>query len=94
MRLTRQTVARLAIPSGRPELFVFDEDLPGFGIRLRAGGKRTWIIQYRSGTKQRRLTLSTGEKLDPDKARKEAKDRLAKVTLGVDPQAEKAEAKR
>jgi integrase len=93
MRLTRQTVARLVIPSGRPELIVFDEDLPGFGIRLRAGGKRTWIVQYRSGTKQRRLTLSTVEKLDADKARKEAKERLAKVTLGVDPQAEKAEAK-
>ena len=93
MRLTRQTVARLVIPSPRVELIVFDEDLPGFGIRLRAGGKRTWIIQYRTGTKQRRLTLSTVEKLDPDKARKEAKERLAKVTLGVDPQAEKTEAK-
>jgi hypothetical protein len=50
MRLTKTTVSGLRIPEGRGELLVFDEALPGFGVRLRAGGKRTWIAQYRLGT--------------------------------------------
>lgn len=93
MRLTRQVVSRVVIPAGKQELILFDEDMPGFGVRLRAGGKRTWIIQYRVGVKQRRLTLAAVEKLDAEKARQEAKIRLAKVTLGADPQSEKTEAK-
>lgn len=36
---------------------VFNDALPGFGMRLREGGKRTWIVQYRVGEKQRRVQL-------------------------------------
>ncbi len=32
--------------SGKSELIEFDEAMPGFGIRIRQGGKRTWIAQY------------------------------------------------
>src|SRR6476659_8313647 len=93
VRLTRPHVARLSLPLGKSELIVFDDALPGFGIRLRAGGKRTWIAQYRLGLKQRRVSLGTVEALDPDEARKRAKSTLAKAHLGSDPQAEKAEAR-
>jgi hypothetical protein len=93
MRLTRPTVAKLALPAGKSEAIYFDEMLPGFGLRLRAGGKRTWIVQYRVGTKQRRVTLGTVEVLDPDKARQAARETLAKVQLGGDPQIQRAETK-
>jgi integrase len=93
MRLTRPNVARLTLPSNKSETIIFDDALPGFGIRLRAGGKRTWIAQYRLGSKQRRITLGTVETLDPEDARKRAKDVLAKAHLGGDPQAEKADAR-
>ena len=43
---------------------MFDEKLPGFGLRSRAGGKRTWIVQYRVGRKQRRKTLGSVDKDD------------------------------
>ena len=46
MRLTKANVAKLSLPEGKSELLVFDEALAGFGIRLRYGGKRTWIAQY------------------------------------------------
>jgi len=71
----------------------FDDELPGFGLRIRAGGKRVWIVQYRFGLKQRRVTLGDLRKLDADAARVEAKKRLAKVTLGTDPQREKIDAR-
>ena len=57
VKLNKPTVERLKLPPGKSELIVFDEALPGFGLRIRAGGKRTWIAQYRAGAKQRRVTL-------------------------------------
>jgi integrase len=93
MKLTQPTVARLGLPAGKSDAIFFDDDMPGFGLRLRAGGKRSWVIQYRIGAKQRRLTLGSVEKLNADKARKEAKNRLARIELGGDPQQEKHDAR-
>jgi integrase len=93
MRLTRPNAARLAVPPGRTEIIVFDEALPGFGVRVRLGGKRTWIAQYRLGSKQRRLTLGTTDTLDAEEARRRAKSVLGAVHNGDDPQARKAEAR-
>ncbi len=91
MRLTKPNLARLTLPPDKSELIVFDDGLPGFGVRLRAGGKRVWITQYRVGTKQRRVTLGSCELLDLDEARRQARETLAKVRLGADPQLERTE---
>jgi integrase len=93
MRLTRPTLATLSLPPGKSELIIFDDALPGFGVRLRAGGKRVWIAQYRMGAKQRRVTIGPVQAIDPDEARRRAKEVLAHAHLGKDPQAEKMEAK-
>jgi hypothetical protein len=93
MKLTKATVDRLALPADKSELIVFDDALPGFGLRIRSGGKRTWIAQYRVGSKQCRLTLGTVTAFDVDKARELAKDGFARVQLGQDPQAEKVTAR-
>jgi integrase len=86
---SKAAVNRIEIQEGRSEVIVFDEKLPGFGVRVRAGGKRTWIIQYRIGDKQRRVTLGRVGTLTPEKARTQAKIALGKVHLGRDPQTEK-----
>jgi integrase len=91
MKLTRVNVERLALPAGVNDRIVFDDGLPGFGLRIRDGGKRTWIVQYRVGAKQRRVTLGTVETLNADEARKRARNALSKVHLGHDPQLEKGE---
>ncbi len=92
MKLNQKNVAGLALPPDKLEKRFFDDDLPGFGLRLRAGGKRTWIVQYRSaGGKNQTLTIGDAAVLDASPARQEAKQRLANITLGGDPQAEKAE---
>jgi integrase len=93
MKLTKATIERLTLPPGIRDRIVFDDALPGFGLRLRDGGKRTWIVQYRVGTKQRRVTLGTDETLSADEARRRAKGALSKVHLGHDPQLEKVEAR-
>jgi integrase len=89
MRLTKQNVSTLEILPGKAERIVFDEKLAGFGVRVRAGGKRTWIAQYRLGDKQRRLTLGNVESIDEKEARDRARKALGKVSLGLDPQLEK-----
>ena len=93
MRLTKANVARLSLPEGKSELLVFDDALAGFGIRLRYGGKRTWIAQYRVGSKQRRMSLGSSETIDAEEARKRAKTALSQVHLGTDPQIEKSNAR-
>jgi integrase len=89
VRFTKPAIAGLALQQGKAELIAFDDDLPGFGIRLRAGGKRTWVVQYRVGRKQRRLTLGSVAAIGLDQARSEARKTLAKVHLAHDPQADK-----
>lgn len=93
MKLTERKVAELSIPAGKSEQIVFDSDLPGFGVRLRAGGSRSWIVQYSVGARQRRVTFGKVGTLDADKARKMAKALLAEAHLGGDPQAKKLAAR-
>jgi integrase len=93
MKLTQASVKALSLPSGLLDKLFFDDELPGFGFRIRDGGKRTWIAQYRLGKKQRRVTIGTVANTTAEEARKRAKDILSKVHLGADPQLEKAEAR-
>ena len=93
MKLTAATVRTLALPKGVSDKIFFDDELPRFGVRVRAGGSRTWIVQYGIGGKERKLPLGLVSALDPSKARSLAKDVLARVRLGEDPLALKHEAR-
>ena len=65
MKLNLKTIATLVLPEGKSEMIVFDEDLSGFGLRIRAGGKRTWIYQFKIGDQNRRVTLGSVAALTP-----------------------------
>jgi integrase len=93
MKLTNATTARLTLPSGKYDAIFWDDDLSGFGLRLRAGGTKVWVCQYRTDAGQRRETLGRADRISADEARKQAKRILAKVELGHDPAAEKREKK-
>jgi integrase len=90
MKLTQKAVAALALPKGKSELIVFDDDIP-LGVRLRDGGAPRWIFQYRVGAKQRRMSLGTTAALSAPRAREIAGELYARVKLGEDPAATKAE---
>jgi integrase len=90
MKLTNDTVA--ALSPGKVERIEWDDDLPGFGVRLRGGSKR-WVVQYRVGLQQRRESLGDTRKVKLEDARKVARQRFAQVELGVDPAAERAKAR-
>jgi len=91
MKLTNAVALKLALPPGKSDHIVFDEQLPGFGIRVRGGGTKTWFVQYRIGKRQHRLKLGTLERLDADEARKRARKALGQVEDGRNPQVERQE---
>jgi hypothetical protein len=97
MKFTAKTIAGIRLPAGKTDHIEWDDDLPGFGLRLRGSGDRprkTWVAQYRAHGRTRRMKVGALEKLSPDEARKAARRILAKVEVGDDPQAEKAARRR
>jgi integrase len=72
--------------------FEWDPKLTGFGKRIR-DGRETWVVQYRLGHKQRRITIGTCAKLTQAQAREQARKRLAQVELGQDPAAAKRQSR-
>lgn len=90
MRLTRTGVTNLTLPPGKPYQIVWDELLPGFGVRINPTGK-VWVVQYRAEGKSRRQTLGRTDTVALDVAREAARTLLARVQLGGDPHAEKIE---
>ncbi|MGH7088958.1 MAG: tyrosine-type recombinase/integrase, partial [Stellaceae bacterium] len=88
MRLTKSSLDVLTCDSGRKDRIYFDDDLPGFGIRVTDKGGKTWLVQYRSGGKLRRMKIGSARVLAPDKARAKAKVLLGCVAGGGDPYVE------
>ena len=87
--LNDRVVMDAAVPAaGRVELW--DAELPGFGLRISASGRRTWQVMYRIGGRKRRLTLGSFPALPLKLARDAARATLAEVAKGQDPAAQRA----
>ena len=43
MKLTIKSTSEVTLPPGCKDAVFWDDDVAGFGIRLREGGSRTWI---------------------------------------------------
>jgi integrase len=93
VKLTQRLVDSLTLPVGKIDAVYYDDELPGFGLRLRAGGGRGFVVQYKLGTKHRRMTLGSTAQIRLDAARDRARDILAAVRLGHDPAGDKQEAR-
>jgi hypothetical protein len=77
MKLTPDTIRAIAPVPPKTEIIVFDDDLPGFGVRARPTGLKVFIVQYSSGNKQRRVTLGKVESEDINQMREKAATILA-----------------
>jgi integrase len=93
MKLTAVAIRTLAVPAGKSEAIFFDDDVPGFGLRLRKHGSRSFVFQYKLGTKQRRMALGAASALRIGDVRKTAERLHARVKLGEDPASDKADAR-
>jgi integrase len=79
-KLTKRTVDKL---TGRDkDYIVFDNDLPGFGVRVMPSGHRYFLIQYRRHGRTRRVMIGQFGPITADEARREALRMLGSVRGG------------
>lgn len=68
------------------DYFVWDDQVKGFGVRVKPSGTRSYIVQYRTKRgKARRLTIGKHGTISTKDARKRALQLLSEVLLGTDP---------
>ena len=87
-KLTKRTVD--AIEPQPTEFFIWDESIPGFGLRVMPSGRKSFVVQYRAGRRPRRMSLGPSTVLTCDQARTRAITIIAAVKNGEDPAADRA----
>lgn len=78
------------------DVWLWDSELKGFGLRVRPTGHRVYVVEYRPGSggrsaPKRRITIGRhGSPWTPETARREAERVLGLVAAGADPASNKA----
>src|SRR4051794_17307281 len=90
MKFTQTSIAKLKIDNGKDEQIFLDDELSGFGLRIRAAGSRKYVVHYRLGDRRCRHTIGKIDVWTLDDARKEARRVLVAVDNGDDPTTQKA----
>lgn len=90
-KITKSLIDAAAIPANG-EAWLWDIDLPGFGVRIQPSGRKTYVVRYRTKDaekRQRKMVLCRCCDAPPDKARSMARDVFLRVAQGEDPVAER-----
>lgn len=72
---------RRRLPLRASDYCIWDNELIGFGLRVRSSGRYYWFVRVRQRGKQRRVTLGCSDDLDAERARRQARAVLAEVAL-------------
>lgn len=86
-KLTKTAIDAIKTPASG-DTWVWCSDLEGFGVRVQASGRRTYVVRYRTkdaARTQRKMTLCRCSDTTPDKARQLARDVFFSVASGDDP---------
>jgi integrase len=90
-------ITKRVVDSAKPgasDYFIWDDEIAGFGLRVLPSGKKSYLIQYRTGGRTRRMSLGRHGTVTPDAARKRAKTLLGLVAKGEDPAEERSSHRR
>lgn len=85
-------ITKRAVEAAAPrekEYYIWDEDIPGLGLRVLPSGRRQYIVQYRAGRRSRRISLGPSTVLTTEQARSRALAILADARGGKDPAADR-----
>jgi hypothetical protein len=78
-KIMKRTVDALQ-PEPERDVFAWDTEVRGFGVRVKRSGVKTFLIQYRNAEgRTRRLVLGQYGALTPDAARDLARKKLTAV---------------
>jgi len=83
VKITKRVVE--AADAREKDYLIWDDELPGFGLRIFSSGKRSYVIQYRTKGRSRRYTIGLHGAWAPETARREARVQLGRVAGGDDP---------
>src|SRR5262245_42565973 len=90
--ITEDSARNFKFPAAeqRPDKIKFDSEFPGFGLRIRTDQKtgrehRSYIFQYKIGSKQRRLNCGEVGKVTETEGRKAATKYALALLNGEDP---------
>jgi integrase len=86
-KLTKRVVDAAEIQAA--EYFIWDDELPGFALRVLPSGRKGYIVQYRAGRRSRRMSLGPSTVLTCEQARTRAIGIIAAARNGDDPAAER-----
>jgi integrase len=93
LKIDAAAIAR-CLAADQEEEILWDTELESFGLRIRRRSndelQRPFVAQYRADGRTRRVTLGAVGKVTLAQAREAARRTLARVTLGHDPQGERA----
>lgn len=88
-----------AAQAGSKDWFLWDDDVPGFGLKITPAGGKVYVLQYRLArpgeaerTAAKRYTIGKHGKLTPAQARDRAKELAALVAQGIDPKQQELDA--
>jgi len=86
-KLTKRIVDAAEIRAA--EYFIWDDDIPGLGLRVLPSGRKGYVVQYRAGRRSRRMSLGASTVLTCEQARTRAITIIAAAKNGEDPAAER-----
>ena len=77
-------LARQRMPDGK-DTILFDNALPGFGLRIHPSGRKVWIVQTRIEGRSRRIVIARHGEMELAEVRRRARDMLARIRAGENP---------
>ena len=87
IKITKRAIDR--IETDESDRFYWDRELPGFGLRVRASGRKFFVTQFRANGRLRRMTLGPVTAFAPEEARRRAMALLSEAKSGGDPAAQR-----
>ena len=94
MKLTQRRIDDFECPLGKKDILVFDDEQRGLGVRVSAGGGKSYLAQYAVAGLKRRIPLGSCSAISLAAAREAVQAILGDVAKGRDPAVERKEAAR
>jgi integrase len=94
MKLTQDRIAGLQCPAGKKDVLVFDSgrgSQRGLGVRVTAGGSKSYLVQYRLSGQKRRVPLGSCSAITLADARDSAQKIMGRKADGRDEWRERKE---
>ncbi|HEX2239087.1 MAG TPA: Arm DNA-binding domain-containing protein, partial [Gammaproteobacteria bacterium] len=86
MALTKRAIDSMTYRGDNGQRQVaWDDELPGFGVRVYPNGKKAFVLSYRIAGRKRLMTLGSYGQYTVDQARKLARKHLVSIDSGIDP---------